>query len=139
LAQSLLGPRPQFKNQSRLKSKPMKTSTSFVKMLMIVLLVSLYSNSFAQKVFSEDSKYDAQVKVFVVDSKYDADLCVYKVSSQYDATGNTGLWFFEDSKYDADKTIFFVDSKYDADLLIYFVESRYDAQWMNSSKKQLMY
>lgn len=94
---------------------------------------------FAQKIFSVDSKYDADVKVYVVDSKYDADLCVYKVSSQYDAEDNKGLWFFEDSKYDADKTIYFVDSKYDADLLIYFVDSKYDAGWRNASKKQLMY
>lgn len=94
---------------------------------------------FSQKVYSCDSKYDADVKVFVADSKYDADLVVYKVSSQYDVDGNKGLWFFTDSKYDANKKIFFVDSKYDADLIIYFSDSKYDAEWRNSSKMQLMY
>jgi len=93
----------------------------------------------AQKVYSCDSKYDADVKVYVADSKYDADLCVYKCTSKYDAEGNEGLWFFEDSKYDAKKKIYFVDSKYDADLIIYFVDSKYDAGWRNNSKKQLMY
>ena len=43
------------------------------------------------------------------------------------------------SKYDADKVIYFVDSKYDADLLIYFVDSKYDAEWMNKSRKYLVY
>ncbi|NCO56350.1 MAG: hypothetical protein GW876_13255, partial [Bacteroidetes bacterium] len=58
-------------------------------------------NTFSQKVFSCDSKYDADVKVFVANSKYDADLVVYKASSQYDAGDNDGVWFFCDSKYDA--------------------------------------
>ena len=32
----------------------------------------------AQKVFSTDSQYQADVKVYVVDSEYQADLLVYK-------------------------------------------------------------
>lgn len=111
----------------------------FTFLLIFSAVFFLKQNVTAQKVFSCDSKYDAQVKVYVADSKYDADLCVNKCSSQYDATGNEGLWFFVNSKYDADKLIYFVDSKYDADLIIYFVDSKYDAGWRTNSKKQLMY
>ena len=39
----------------------------------------------AQKVYSTDSKYDADVLVFVADSKYDADLLIYFSDSKYDA------------------------------------------------------
>jgi len=106
--------------------------------LLAIVLLSNYQGH-AQKVFSCDSKYDADVKIYVVDSKYDADLCVYKVDSKYDADDNKGLWYFVDSKYDADKKIYFVDSKYDADLKIYFVDSKYDAKWMKNEKKHLMY
>jgi hypothetical protein len=114
-----------------------------MKKMLKIALVSLFlvfaaQSTFAQVVYSCDSKYDADVKVYVCDSKYDADLVVYKCSSKYDATGD-GLWFFADSKYDAKKKIYFCDSKYDADLLIYFTDSKYDASWRNASKKQLMY
>lgn len=121
----------------------LETEQQFIKMKKIVLLVTLVSlftiQYSAQKIFSVDSKYDADVKVFVADSKYDADLIVFKCSSKYDAEGNKGLWFFVESKYDADKKIYFVDSKYDADLIIYFSDSKYDAEWKKSGKKHLLY
>jgi hypothetical protein len=117
------------------------TKIKFPKMktLIFSLMMLAAAFSFAQKVYSTDSRYDADIKVFVVDSKYDADLIVYKCDSRYDATGNKGLWYFADSRYDADKKIFFVDSRYDADLLIYFSDSRYDAEWRTSSKQHLLY
>ena len=97
-----------------------------------ILLIFFFYNfsiiSFSQKIFSCESKYDADFTVFVTDSKYDADLLVYKIDSKYDADGNKGLWYFVESKYDADKKIYFEESKYNADLLIYFVESKYDAE-----------
>ena len=71
----------------------------------------------AQKIYSCDSPYDADVKIYVVDSKYDADLLVYKEESKYNADGNDGHWYFVESRYDADKKVYFTDSKYDADLL----------------------
>lgn len=117
----------------------MKTIRFISSLGFFALFILISATSWSQKVYTVDSKYDADVKVYVCDSKYDADLCVYKVSSQYDVSGNEGLWFFEDSKYDADKKIYFVDSKYDADLLIYFVDSKYDAKWMSNTKKHLMY
>jgi len=118
----------------------MKTNlTKFFFSLAIIILACINtSRTFAQKVYSCDSKYDADIKVYVVDSKYDADLIVYKVDSQYDVNDD-GLWFFCESKYDAKKIIYFVDSKYDADLLIYFADSKYDAKWSNTSKKYLIY
>jgi len=118
----------------------MKTQTTRITIFLSILFLmgTIFNNAVAQKVYSCDSKYDADIKVFVVDSKYDADLWVYKVDSQYDVNDD-GLWFFCDSKYDAKKKIFFVDSKYDADLLIYFVDSKYDAGWNNASKKYLIY
>jgi hypothetical protein len=115
-----------------------------INMKKIILLFGIFvsmlvsSNTFAQLVYTCDSKYDADVKVFVADSKYDADLVVYKCDSKYDAEDNKGLWFFCDSKYDAKKKIFFVDSKYDADLIIFFCDSKYDAGW-KTEKRHLMY
>jgi hypothetical protein len=122
---------------ARIKTMKMKKIMSFL--LVITAIVLACQPLYAQKVYSCDSKYDADVKVYVADSKYDADLVVYKCSSQYDAGDNDGVWFFVDSKYDAKKKIYFVDSKYDADLIIYFTDSKYDAGWRNNSKKHLMY
>jgi len=116
----------------------MKTLKTIFTIAAFVLSMAAFINASAQKVYSCDSKYDADIKVFVVDSKYDADLLVYKVSSQYDVNDD-GLWFFVDSQYDAKKKIWFADSKYDADLLIFFVDSQYDAGWNNTSKKNLIY
>ncbi|HOV12262.1 MAG TPA: DUF6150 family protein, partial [Bacteroidales bacterium] len=72
-------------------------------LLVFTALIFSFQQLSAQKVYSCDSKYDADVKVYVADSKYDADLVVYKCSSQYDAGDNDGVWFFVDSKYDAKK------------------------------------
>ena len=47
-----------------------------------IILMSISTNSYSQKIFSCESKYEADFKVFVVDSKYDADLVVFKVDSK---------------------------------------------------------
>ncbi len=121
-----------------IKPQTMKSPSFYLTLILIpFLLFSLVST--AQKIYSCDSKYDADVKIFVVESKYSADLLVYKSDSRYDAKGNEGLWYFVESKYDADKLVYFTESKYDADLLIYFVESRYDAGWRNRERIYLLY
>ena len=123
---------------NRLNPQTMKLSLFHLIFILIpFLFLSLVSS--AQKIYSCDSKYDADVKIFVVESKYDADLLVYKADSKYDAKGNEGIWYFVESKYDADKLVYFTQSKYDADLLIYFVESRYDAGWRNPERIYLLY
>ena len=95
-------------------------------LFVIFLIIIFISKATAQKIYSCESKYEADIKVFVVDSKYDADLLVFKGESKYQAEGNKGLWFF-------------TESKYDADLLIYFVESKYDAQWRKRNKMYLIF
>ncbi len=120
--------------------KPQTMKFPFFRLIFILipfLFLSLVSD--AQKIYSCDSKYDADLKIFVVESKYSADLLVYKAYSRYDAKGNEGLWHFVESRYDADKLVYFTESKYDADLLIYFVESRYDAGWRNRERIYLLY
>lgn len=119
-----------------LKFHPMQKLVFFE--LLVLLIVSSFSAG-AQKVYSCNNRYDADIKVFVVENRYDADLLVYKVDNAYDAEGNKGLWFFCSNKYDAKKTIWFADNKYDADLLIYFVENRYDAGWREKVKMHLLY
>ena len=114
-------------------------SIRFILSLLISGLFFISSSLKAQKVYSCDNKYDADVIIFVVDSRYDADLLVYKVASRYDTGSNEGLWHFVESKYDADKKVYFTGSKYDADLLIYFVDSRYDAGWRNKERIYLLY
>jgi hypothetical protein len=107
------------------------------------LLLTINSTCFltaaAQKIYSCNNRYDADIKAFVVDNRYDADLLVYKVRNAYDADGNKGLWYFCENKYDANKLIWFADNKYDADLLIYFVENKYDAGWREKVKMHLLY
>ena len=80
-------------------------SKIYILILLPILILVLQSDLLSQKIFSCESKYDADVKIFVVESKYDADLLVYKEESKYNAEGNKGLWYFTESKYDADKKI----------------------------------
>lgn len=93
----------------------------------------------AQKVYSTNHEYQAEVKVYVVDHEYQADLLVYKESHDYQATGNEGKWFFVDKEYKADVTVYFVDHEYQADLKIYFVKHEYQAGWREKSKIHLLY
>jgi len=108
----------------------------------IVLLLALCAFGFAasaQKIYSVDAEYKAQVKVYVVDAEYKADLLVYKENAEYKAGNNDGRWFFVDAEYKANKKIYFEDAEYKAELKIYFVDAEYKAGWKNTSKKQLLY
>ncbi len=54
----------------------------------IVLLLALYAFGYAasaQKIYSVDAEYKAQVKVYVVDAEYKADLKIYFVDAEYKA------------------------------------------------------
>jgi len=107
--------------------------------VMTGLFLSLSKGSFAQKVFSVDAEYKADVKVFVVDAEYKADLLVYKVNADYKAGNNDGKWYFVDADYKAKKKVYFVNADYKADIKVYFVDAEYKAGWKNSSKKAKMY
>jgi hypothetical protein len=107
--------------------------------VIIALVGTGVSKSFAQTVYSVKYKSDAQVKVFVAQYKSDADLVVYKAQYKSDAGENNGVWFFTDYASDAKKKIFFGDYQSDADLVVFFAEYKSDAGWVNKSKQQLMY
>ncbi len=107
--------------------------------LFIALIIGFSNSNYAQKVYSVNASYKADIKVYVVDAEYKADLLVYKENADYKADGNEGHWFFTDADYKAKKKIYFVDADYKADLKIYFVDAEYKAKWKDSSKKQLMY
>ena len=68
----------------------------------IVVTLTFFKTN-AQKVFSVDQAYKADVKVFVVDNNYKADLLVYRVDAAYKAGKNDGKWFFTDAEYKARK------------------------------------
>ena len=54
--------------------------------IIIALLSIIYVQTVsAQKVYSTDRQYQADVKVFVVDHEYQADLIVYKIDKDYRA------------------------------------------------------
>ena len=108
-------------------------------LLLLVVLFTSISILKAQKVYSVNADYKADVKVYVVSADYKADLLVYKVSADYKAKGNEGLWFFTDADYKASKKIYFVDADYKADLNIFFVESDYKAGWKDKAKQHLLY
>jgi len=108
-------------------------------LLLLVFTLMAATGLYAQKVYSTDHEYQADVKVYVVDHEYQADLLVYTESHEYQASGNEGKWYFVDREYQADVKIYFVDHEYQADLNIFFVKQEYQAAWRNKSKKHLMY
>ena len=108
-------------------------------LVLLLAMVSIQNSGSAQKVFSVDAAYQADVNIFVVDAAYQADLLVFKVDAAYQAEKNEGLWFFVDAPHQADKNVFFAEHAYQADLLIYFVDAKYQAKWEASEKIHLMY
>ena len=110
----------------------------------ISLVVFAYMSAFAataQKIYSVNHEYQADVKVFVVDAEYKADLVVFKTDREYKAKApeNKGIWFITPKQYQADKKVFFTDKEYKADLKVFFTDKEYKAGWKSSEKKPLMY
>lgn len=119
-----------------------RMSFCFKALLAAVSMVGLGATEVrAQKIYSVDSRYQADVTVFVVDSEYKADLIVYKTDwrSEAKASENKGIWYICDSRYLADKKVYFTDSEFRADLKVYFTDKKYRAGWRKSEKKPLMY
>lgn len=110
-------------------------------LLFVATVVSLSFTCSAQKVYSVNYEYMADVKVYVVEQEYEADLVVYATKQDYKArkSENKGIWFFCSQDYQADKKIYFVDHAYQADLKIYFTKQEYRAGWKKKQKKNLMY
>lgn len=117
------------------------TDAVVYQVIMLIACALIFAKAHAQKVFSVDRQYQADIKVFVVDHEYQADLVVYKTDKDYKAkkTENKGIWFFTSRAYQADKKVFFVDHEYQADLKIYFTDKEYRAGWKKNEKKPLMY
>lgn len=109
--------------------------------LLIFLLIQPINKVKAQKIYTTDREYQAEIKVFVVNSQYQADLLVYKTDKEYKARSseNKGIWFFVKQPYQSDKKIYFTDKSYKADLKVYFTDKEYKAGWRNNSLKYLMY
>jgi len=112
---------------------------SKMKIAILIILMCLTFGVKAQKVYSVQYDYQADIKVFVTQYDYQADLLVYKVKYDYQAKENRGLWYFTEYDYQSDKKIFFTDYDYQADLKIYFVEYDYQAKWKNMNKMHLLY
>lgn len=77
--------------------------------IILTIMGFWWQTASAQKVYSTNSQYQADVKVFVVDHEYQADLIVYKTDKDYRAkkNENKGIWFFTTKEYQADKKVFF--------------------------------
>lgn len=99
------------------------------------------NGTLAQKVYSVDHDYQANIKVIVVDKDYRAYLIVYKTDKSHRAKANenNGIWHFCSTPSQADKTVFFVDKEYRADLKVFFTDKEYRAGWKKNDKKHLMY
>lgn len=80
-------------------------------------------------------------KIYSVDHEYQADLVVYKTDKEYRAKKeeNKGIWFITDKAYCADKKVFLVDREYKADFKVFFTDKEYRAGWKKNDKKPLIY
>ena len=80
-------------------------------------------------------------KIYSVDHEYKADLIVFKTDKEYRAKSseNKGIWYICPREYQADKKVFFVDKEYQADLKVFFTDKEYRAGWKKNDKKPLMY
>lgn len=113
----------------------------YIIVTMAVLSYLASNRSLAQKIYTVDHDYQADVKAFVVDKDYRADLIVYKTDKSHRAKANEnkGIWYFCSTPSQADKKVFFVDKEYRADLKVFFTDKEYRAGWKKNDKKFLMY
>lgn len=111
------------------------------RLLLAAAALCIASGTGAQKIYSVDHEYQADVKVFVVDAEYRADLIVYRTDRAYNAKDdeNKGIWFFTEKPYQADKKIYFVDHEYKADIRVCFTDRPYRAGWRKKDKQPLLY
>lgn len=117
----------------------MNKSFHIICFLVVSVFLTISTNVNAQKVFSTEHEYQAQVKVYVAKHDYQADLLVYIEDHDYRADGNDGKWYFVDHEYQSDINIYFVDHEYQADITVCFVDHEYQAGWRNNDKKHLFY
>ena len=111
------------------------------KVCLLIILFCFAISSWAQKVYSVDHDYQADIKVFVVDKDFRADLIVYKTDKSHraKATENKGVWYFCPTPSQADKKVFFVDKENRADIKVFFTDKEYRAGWKKNDKKHFMY
>lgn len=114
----------------------MKTIQKF---LICILLISVSSLSYPQKIFSVNFESQSDIKVHIVDYEYQCDLKVFKVEYESQIKGNEGLWYFVEYPSQTDKKIFFVEYESQSDLNIFFVKYKSQSGWRNNSKKHLLY
>lgn len=107
-------------------------------LLVLVAVLAVSAGMYAQKVYSTEKEYQADVTVYAVDHEYQADLLVYVEDHEYQARGNEGKWFFVDKEYQADVKVYFVEHEYQAALKVYFVDHEYQAGWQKEGKRGLM-
>ena len=109
--------------------------------VLVLVLTFFYVNANAQKIYSVDHEYLADIKVYVVDKDYKADLIVYKTDKEYKAKAseNKGIWYVSSKSFKADKKVFYVDKDYKADLKVFFTDKEYCVGWRKNEKKPLMY
>jgi len=124
---------------SKLILGKMETIKQLKKIILLSFMLLSYSTLKAQKVFTVDADWKADVKVYVVDTEWKADLLVFKVDANWKAGKNDGKWFFTNADWKAEKKVYFVDADWKADLKIYFVYSDWKAKWVDKSKISLMY
>ena len=71
-----------------------KTKSVMKSIVLLLAMCAFGLTASAQKIYSVDAEYKAQVKVYVVDAEYKADLVVYKENAEYKAGNNDGRWYF---------------------------------------------
>lgn len=129
-------------NSELIRPPNVKTRNTTIRLLaFIAFVVCICRSASAQKIYSVERPYQANLKVFVVDKDYKADLVVYKTDKDYKAKANEnkGIWYFCDHDYKADKKVYFVDKEYQADLKVFFTDKDYRAGWKKNAKKPLLY
>jgi hypothetical protein len=60
-------------------------SNSMKRVFLIASITLVFNIANAQKIYSVDAEYKADVKVYVVDAEYKADLKIYFVDAEYKA------------------------------------------------------
>jgi len=101
-------------------------------LLITLLLILAYSNSFSQRIFITNDKSIASYKVFITKSKPDLNVYITKYlkeSRVFSSSDNNGIWMFVKTKEEADLIIFITKNIKEADYTIRYVEFKSMAGW----------
>jgi hypothetical protein len=109
----------------------------FIKTLLVVFIVVLAKQGYAQKFFEAETIEKARLKIYAVDDPKDADLLFCIVYEEKEIT-KVGIMMEVAEPKEAQVILIFVDDPAQADMKVWLVDTPAEVKWQNEEKKKFL-